>query len=184
LNYAEAKAELNTFTSSDWDKTIKALRARAGISNATMPATADTYLQQNYYKDVTSAALLEIRRERGIELALEGFRYDDLKRWKAGKLLENQYDGMYVPAMDTPYDLNEDGKPDVAIVTKVPSTRVPGVYYFIIDNVQNKLSEGTKGRLILMDNLKRSYEDYKYLYPIPYDEIVLNPALQQNPGWQ
>jgi hypothetical protein len=184
LNYAEAKAELNTFNAADWDRTIKPLRARAGIANAVMPTTADTYLQQNYFKDITSPVLLEIRRERGIELVLEGFRYDDLKRWKAGKLLENQYDGMYVPAMDTPYDLNEDGKLDVAIVTKVPATKVPGVYYFIIDNVQNKLSEGTKGRLILMDNLKRSYDDYKYLYPIPYDEIVLNPALTQNDKWK
>ncbi|OQP61154.1 carbohydrate-binding protein SusD [Niastella vici] len=184
LNYAEAKAELNTFTSGDWDKTIKLLRTRAGITNATMPTTVDTYLQQNYYSNITSPALLEIRRERGIELVLEGFRYDDLKRWKAGRLLENQYDGMYVPAMDTPYDLNEDGKLDVAVVTKVPATKVPGVYYFIIDNAQNKLSDGTKGRLILMDNLTRSYDDYKYLYPIPYDEIVLNPALAQNPQWK
>lgn len=184
LNYAEAKAELNTFTSADWDKTIKLLRVRAGITNTAMPTTIDTYLQQNYFKDITSPVLLEIRRERSIELVLEGFRYDDLKRWKAGKLLENQYDGMYVPAMNTPYDLNEDGKLDVAIVTTVPTNKVPGVYYFIIDNVQNKLSDGTKGRLILMDNLKRSYEDYKYLYPIPYDQIVLNPALQQNPVWQ
>ena len=31
----------------------------------------------------------EIRRERRVELAAEGFRFDDLKRWKAGKLLEN-----------------------------------------------------------------------------------------------
>jgi len=184
LNYAEAKAELNTFTSADWDKTIKLLRTRAGITNAAMPTTVDTYLQQNYYSNITSAPLLEIRRERGIELVLEGFRYDDLRRWKAGRLLENQYDGMYVPAMDTPYDLNEDGKLDVAVVAKVPATKVPGVYYFIIDNVQNKLSEGTKGRLILMDNLTRSYDDYKYLYPIPYDEIVLNPALTQNPQWK
>lgn len=184
LNYAEAKAELNSFTPGDWDMTIKLLRTRAGIENTVMPATADAYLQQNYFKDISDPVLLEIRRERGIELVLEGFRYDDLKRWKAGKLLENQYDGMYVPAMDTPYDLNEDGKPDVAFVTTVPDTKVPGVYYFIIDNTQNKLSEGTKGRLILMDNLPRNYEDYKYLYPIPYDEIVLNPALTQNPEWK
>jgi hypothetical protein len=184
LNYAEAKAELNTFTTADWDKTIKLLRARAGITNTTMPATADTYLQQKYYPDISDPVLLEIRRERGIELVLEGFRYDDLKRWKTGKLLEMQYDGMYVPAMDTPYDLNEDAKPDVAFVTKVPTTKVPGVYYFIVDGQQFKLAEGTKGRLILMDNLARKFEDHKYLYPIPYDEIVLNPALTQNPQWQ
>lgn len=91
---------------------------------------------------------------------------------------------MYVPAMDTPYDLNEDGKPDVAFVTQVPADKVPGVYYFIIDGQQFKLSDGNKGRLILMDNLPRKFEDYKYLYPIPYDEIVLNPALEQNPQWK
>lgn len=184
LNYAEAKAELGAFTADDWDKTIKLLRTRAGITNTSMPAGADTYLQQNYYPDITDAVLLEIRRERGVELVLEGFRYDDLKRWKAGKLLEKQYDGMYVPAMDTPYDLNEDGKPDVAFVTQVPANKVPGVYYFIIDGQQFKLSDGNKGRLILMDNLPRKFEDYKYLYPIPYDEIVLNPALEQNPQWK
>jgi hypothetical protein len=184
LNYAEAKAELNTFTTTDWDRTIKLLRTRAGITNSAMPATADTYLQQKYFPDISDPVLLEIRRERGIELVLEGFRYDDLKRWKAGKLLEMQYDGMYVPAMDIPYDLNEDTKPDVAFVTKVPANKVPGVYYFIVDGQQFKLSEGTKGKLILMDNLARKYEDHKYLYPIPYDEIVLNPALTQNPQWQ
>jgi hypothetical protein len=184
LNYAEAKAELNTFVAGDWDKTIKLLRTRAGLTSTTMPATVDTYLQQNYFPNITDPVLLEIRRERSIELVLEGFRYDDLKRWKTGKLLEMQYDGMYVPAMDTPYDLNEDTKPDVAFVTKVPATKIPGVYYFIIDGQQFKLSEGIKGRLILMDNLTRKYEDYKYLYPIPYDEIVLNPALTQNPQWQ
>jgi hypothetical protein len=184
LNYAEAKAELGSFTSADWDKTIRLLRTRAGITNAGMPTVADPYLQQNYFSNISDPVLLEIRRERGIELVLEGFRYDDLKRWKAGKLLENQYDGMYVPAMDTMYDLNEDGKPDADFVTKVPSTKVKGVSYFIIDNVQTRLSEGTKGNLILMSNLDRSYEDYKYLYPIPYDEIVLNPNLKQNPDWQ
>jgi hypothetical protein len=184
LNYAEAKAELGSFTSADWDKTIRLLRTRDGITNAGMPTVADPYLQQNYFSNISDPVLLEIRRERGIELVLEGFRYDDLKRWKAGKLLENQYDGMYVPAMDTMYDLNEDGKPDADFVTKVPSTKVKGVSYFIIDNVQTRLSEGTKGNLILMSNLDRSYEDYKYLYPIPYDEIVLNPNLKQNPDWQ
>ena len=33
--------------------------------------------------------LNEIRRERRVELASEGFRWNDLIRWKAGKLLEN-----------------------------------------------------------------------------------------------
>ena len=49
-----------------------------------------------------SPLLQEIRRERRIELAGEGFRFADLKRWKAGKLLENPqtYLGKYVQGED------------------------------------------------------------------------------------
>lgn len=183
LNYAEAKAELQTFTPSDWDATIKVLRERAGIQDTGMPVVADPYLIQNYFPGITDPVLLEVRRERGIELALEGFRYDDLIRWKAGKLLEIQYAGMYVPALDVAYDLNEDGKQDVAFVKAIPATKIPGVYYFLIDDVQFKLSGGDHGNLILLDNLDRSFEDKKYLYPIPFNEIVLNPNLVQNPEW-
>jgi hypothetical protein len=183
LNLAEAKAELGTFTAADWDATIKVLRNRGGITNAPYPTTADTYLQTKYYPDISDPVLLEIRRERGIELAMEGFRYDDLKRWKEGKLLEMQYVGMYVPSLNTLLDLNEDGKPDVSFVQTIPGNKVAGVYYFLIDNKQFKLSEGTSGNLIMIDNLQRKYDDYKYFYPIPYNEIVLNPALKQNEGW-
>lgn len=183
LNYAEAKAELNTFTESDWNLTIRLLRERAGITNSPFPVEADPYLQENYFSDVSDPVLLEIRRERGIELVMEGFRYDDLKRWKRGKLLEMEYDGMHVPALDVLYDLNEDGKPDVSFVRSTPATKVTGVYYFLIDDKQFKLSDGDKGNLVLLSNLERSFEDYKYFYPIPYNEIVLNPALEQNSGW-
>jgi len=183
LNYAEAKAELKTFTEADWNATVKVLRERAGIENAPYPVAADPYLQEHYYPNISDPALLEIRRERGIELVLEGFRYDDLKRWKAGKLLEMEYDGMYVPALDELYDLNEDGKPDVSFVRQTPASKVSGVYYFLIDDSQFKLSEGNKGNLILLSNLERSFGDYKYFYPIPFNEIVLNPALEQNPEW-
>ncbi len=77
LNYAEAKAELGTFTTQDWDQTIGLLRKRAGITNLTMPTTLDTYMQANFYSNVTSIPLMEIRRERDVELAAEGFRYTD-----------------------------------------------------------------------------------------------------------
>ncbi|GEP97336.1 RagB/SusD family nutrient uptake outer membrane protein [Chitinophaga cymbidii] len=183
LNYAEAKAESGTFNTTDWNATIALLRQRAGIAAAPFPTVADAYMQQNYFPDIDDAALLEIRRERGIELALEGFRYDDLLRWKAARLLEKTYDGMYVPSLNTLMDLNEDGKMDVCFVTTIPTTKVPGVYYFLIDNVQFKLSDGTSGNLILFDNLERKFEDYKYFYPIPYNEIVLNGNLKQDPRW-
>ncbi|WPU97087.1 RagB/SusD family nutrient uptake outer membrane protein [Mucilaginibacter sabulilitoris] len=183
LNYAEAKAELGTFTAGDWSITVAALRTRAGITNAAMPTTVDPYMQTTFFPDVSNPALMEIRRERGIELAVEGFRYDDLKRWKAGKLLERPYDGLYVPAKDTPLDLNDDGKPDVAFVDKIPATKIAGVVYFLLDNNTSKLSQGTKGNLIWLSNIPKSYPDRDYLNPIAPNEIILNPNLKQNPGW-
>ena len=57
-------------------------------------------------------SLLEIRRERRVELALEGFRYDDLMRWKAGKLLEKVPEGIYFPSLGK-YDLTGDGIEDI-----------------------------------------------------------------------
>jgi len=35
-----------------------------------------------------------------------------------------------------------------------------------------------------LDNVPRTWQDYMYLYPIPYSELQLNPNLGQNPGWQ
>ncbi len=193
LNKAEAKAELGALSADDWNTTIKLLRTRAGLQNTDMPLTADPYLV-DYFRDktahpnvnasVTDAALLEVRRERGTELILEGFRFYDLVRWGLGPLLLKPYIGLYVPAMDALMDLNEDGKPDVSFVKKTPATKVPGVYYFLIDDDQTKLSAGTSGNLIWLNNIERQWEDYKYVYPIPYNELVLNPKLVQNPDWK
>lgn len=183
LNYAEAKAELGTLTVADWNLTIAALRTRAGIKNTSMPVTIDAYMRNNFYPDITSPALMEIRRERGTELVSEGLRYDDLRRWKAGKLLEKVYEGIYVPAKDRLLDLNEDGKLDVSFVDKLPANRVSGVVYFILDNNTSKLSGGDKGNLIWLSNIKKTYEEKQYLSPIPANEIILNPKLEQNTGW-
>ncbi|MCK9404478.1 MAG: RagB/SusD family nutrient uptake outer membrane protein [Chitinophagaceae bacterium] len=182
LNYAEAKAEMGTLSLADWNLSIGALRSRAGITNTTMPVSADPYMQQ-LFPDISNAVLLEIRRERAIELAAEGYRYNDLIRWKAGKLLEKGYDGIYVPAKDKLLDLNEDGKFDVCFVDKTPATRVPGVTYFLLDNVTSKLSKGTGGNLLWLNNTPKKYDDKKYLYPIPANDMLLNPNLVQNKGW-
>ena len=183
LNYAEAKAELGIFTNEDWDMTIAPLRKRAGITNTEMPTTMDTYMQDNYYPEISSIAIMEIRRERAIELAVEGFRYDDLRRWKKGDLLEKPKDGIYVPQLNELMDLNQDGSPDVSFVTTTPSNQLPGVYYYKIDGNATKLSDGDKGRIIWQSNIENSYPDYKYFAPLPYNELVINPNLVQNPGW-
>jgi len=183
LNFAEAKAELGTFGTADWNATIALLRKRAGITNLAMPLTVDPYMTANFFADVSSPVLMEIRRERAIELCSEDFRYDDLMRWKQGKLMEKEFDGIYVPAMNTPYDLNEDGTPDVSFVSAIPATKVAGVVYVVINNTTIKLSAGTSGRVIWRANTVKQFQDYKYFKPIPFNELVLNKNLVQNPGW-
>lgn len=192
LNYAEANAELGKLTDADWAKTIGALRQRAGITGGTTakPTVADSYLQTNYFPAITDASLLEIRRERGIELVLEGFRFHDLIRWKQGDLLTKSWNGMYVPALDTPMDLNGDGKYDVCFYKTLPATQISGVTYINVSPTLNGtanpqvLSNDTYGEIHWLDNVKREWADYKYLYPIPYSDLQLNPKLGQNPGWE
>lgn len=183
LNFAEAKAELGTFTATDWDNSIALLRKRAGITNTAMPSTLDLYMKANFFSGVNAIDIMEIRRERGIELAAEGFRYADLMRWREGKLLEKEYDGIYVPQMNQVYDLNEDGTPDVSFVTTIPAVKVTGVKYVVVNNTTTRLSDGTSGRVIWRANVVKKFNDYQYLRPIPYNQLVLNPNLVQNEGW-
>ena len=182
LNYAEAKAELGQMNTAVWDQTIGALRKRAGI-NPTEPTTLDPYLKSVYFPEINDKYLMEVRRERGIELCYEGFRYRDLLRWKKGRLLEMEWKGIYVPSMDTEMDLDGNNTPDVSFVSKIPAKTTPKVVYFIIDGTSSKLTEGTKGHIIWRADENRSFPDKKYFRPISSADIEDNENLVQNPGW-
>lgn len=187
LNYAEAKAELGTLTDADWEKTIGALRGRAGITGGLdkKPTTADPYMM-SIYTGVTDPVILEIRREREIELILEGLRLNDLKRWACGKLWETAaWDGIYIPALDTPLDLNGDGTNDVFVTE---DSKYSGPYKSIAmytgANLKVvKLADDTKGGYRLNYEISRVWNDNMYIYPIPEIVIQKNPNLKQNPGW-
>jgi len=192
LNYAEAQAELGVLTDAEWALTIGLLRARAGITAGltTLPTVVDPYLQSVYFPEITDPVILEVRRERGIELCLEGFRFHDILRWKRGELMLMEWNGFYVPELVTPMDLNEDGILDVAFFqgTK-PSPAVSGVTYVDVsptiggkDNSQ-RLKNETFGELTWMNNLTREWGDKRYFYPIPENDRLMNPELGQNPGW-
>ena len=192
LNYAEAKAELGTFTDADWVLTVGKLRTRAGITSGltAKPTVADPYLMSKYFPDIADPVILEIRRERGIELCMEGFRFYDIIRWKHGDLFTNEWNGIYVPALVTPMDLNEDGVMDVAFYqgTK-PSPAVSGVTYIDVSNTvggkpnSQKLRNGTSGELIWLNTIPRVWVDKNYYYPIPEADRLMNTNLVQNPGW-
>ena len=179
LNYAEASAELNggILEPSIWERTIKPLRERAGVVG-TQPQTADPYLA-SYYK-VQSKDLLEIRRERAVELLLENLRYDDLMRWHEGELTRKEWQGIYIPAVGEPIDLNGDGQNDLCVINAdTPSQN--GVYYIDLCDGSYTLSEDTSG--LLEYNLDRIWEEKMYVRPIPRTANGINPALGQNYGW-
>jgi len=80
LNYAEAKQALGQMDETVWNNTIRLLRQRAGFTDAAalnFPGNAD----------MTNI----IRRERRTELAMEGLRTDDIRRWKIGETTLNGY---------------------------------------------------------------------------------------------
>ncbi len=191
LNYAEAKAELGTITADDWSRTIGALRRRAGITGGDLdqlPTVVDTYLQQTFYPDVTSPVILEVRRERAIELILEGFRMNDLKRWACGSDWQTvPWDGVYIPGLDRPVDLNGDGVIDL-YVTADADYQKSGQYKSVamILNKEQKavqVADDPAGGYLLGYELPRKWNDNMYLYPVPENVILKNDALKQNPGW-
>lgn len=149
LNYAEAKFELNgSISDADLNLSVNALRTRAGmtvkLTNAF--ATANNLDMRD-----------EIRRERTVELALEGFRYDDLIRWKTAEvMLPKELLGAkfiaaeWVGTSQSGLNLNADQ----VLITEPASTR-------------------------------KFRADRDYLYPVPFNEINLSGGnVTQNPNWQ
>lgn len=191
LNFAEAKAELGTLTQADLDKSIKLLRNRVGMPNidlAVANASPDPYLmaEDTGYPNVTGAnagVILEIRRERTVELFDENFRFYDLIRWKNGQAITHKFLGMYFPAPGA-YDLDGNGTLDVCFYTdSAPSGLPANVVKFKIGE-RIFFTEGDHGYVDVTPNLPGVWnENRDYFYPIPTDELTLNPNLVQNPGW-
>ncbi len=147
LNYAEAVFELNgQITDAQLNISLNLVRQRV---NPTMPALSNELLAADNLDMRT-----EIRRERTVELYTEGFRTDDLKRWKTAEtqlpmdLLGIQWQGTQFqttwPALSSqPLDPN--------------------------------------GCLILESG--RTWAQKNYLLPFPTQQLELNPRLVQNTGW-
>jgi len=153
---AEAKAELGQCTQATLDATINKLRDRVG-----MPHMIIANLVKDPKSDFPGLPVLidEIRRERRVELGSEGFRFDDLHRWNAGTLINNPETILGVKLLP-------------AVRAEYPPDQVSGIvvdanyYVRVYPNITT-----------------RTWDNKLYLYPIPLQEITLNPNLKQNPGW-
>ncbi|MDR1594858.1 MAG: RagB/SusD family nutrient uptake outer membrane protein [Prevotellaceae bacterium] len=199
LNYAEAKAELGTLTQADLDKTITLIRSRVDmppLSMAAANAAPDAFLA-GHHPNVSSAnkgVILEIRRERRIELACEGFRLRDIYRWCNGELQAVHQQGIYIDKLGA-YDVTGDDIPDVALlataddespIADLPDEVKENLTKIAVDGSKGIILEhGTYGHVLLEGDKNRvSWENPKFYYrPIPQTQITLNPELKQPFGW-
>ena len=146
LNWAEAKYEYDgQINDGDLNKSLNQVRKR---SNPTMTLLSNALVSANGL-DMRE----EIRRERTVEMILEGMRIDDLKRWGLA-LIEMPMDQEGVQWSGTWFEANWTPRP---------------------------YPVNSKGCLIRYSN--RVWVDRNNLYPLPSDQLQLNPSLNQNPGW-
>lgn len=145
---AEAKFELNgTISDADLNLTINLIRTRAGL----------TVKLTNAFVTANNLSMREeIRRERTVELSLEGFRYGDLLRWKTAEAV----------------------MPKTLLGAKFNATEWVGT-------VASSLNLNADGVLVVEDASKRTFNAGRdYLYPVPLQEISLSGnSVTQNPGW-
>lgn len=173
LNYAEATAELGLLTQADLDKSINLLRARPGINIPKLqvvggqPAITGKVYDDPKRDQSVSSLLWEIRRERRTELLFEGFRLEDLKRWKKLEYTDTQ------------------AKPDINKGAWIKRSNYPGLLASV--KIENDAPEGY---IIPAPSAasQRPFTDPKvYLDPLPLDQIKLyqdrGVALNQNQGW-
>lgn len=201
LTYAEALAELGTLTQSQLDESVNLLRKRAGMPNlllASANSSPDLLLQQQFSNVASNVGIiLEIRRERRVEMAFENTRYDDIMRWKAGKLLTKSPEGIYFAGLGK-YDLTGDGVEDIILINRtstIPaednkernSLGIKLIYYrtgLIGSDATVYLKDINAGSNIVTESVVRNFIEPKYYYrPIPQQQVVLNPNLKQIFGW-
>jgi hypothetical protein len=153
LNYAEAMAELGQPV--DYANTLNKLRARAGMPPFTVQPDPNRIKYADYGYSLTDE-LYEIRRERAVELACEGFRFDDWRRWRAHNLFKDKRPTGF-PFLASEYAAGLNVPTNAEGFVDPFKTQLPAGYNF---------------------NVNRDYLDN-----IPTNEITLNPKLTQNPGW-
>src|SRR6266436_947308 len=152
LILAEALFERDgSISDADLNRTIGELRRRVGMPTLTNAAVTTNGLNM----------LTEIRRERTVELAFEGFRRDDLRRWKTAETeLPQALRG--VKFVGTEFEQRDS--------TLVIGTDIQ------VDAGGFVVAEAAAARQFIVPK--------HYLDPIPLQQIQLSKGtLTQNPGW-
>ncbi len=161
LNYAEAKAELGECDQSVLDMTINKLRDRVAMPHLVIGSIVHDPVHAD---EGVSDLLVEIRRERRVELFGDGFRYDDLRRWHT-----------FVTECSKPSSY-EGLKWDDNAISRYVGAKVKSSVDAISGETYIDVFKGTGFENI---NLQEKH----YLWPLPVYVLSDNPNLGQNPGW-
>lgn len=163
LNFAEAKAELGTINQADLDKSINKLRQRVGMPALSL-ASITTDPQWEF--PTLTPIINEIRRERRVELACEGYRKDDIFRWAAADELIVGWKPKGAKRLQW--------MTNVTVKNFLTNTAYPVDANGYIEKFKNSapLANGYQFKV-----------NRDYLSPLPTNELTLNPNLKQNPGW-
>lgn len=163
ISYAEALYEHNgSITDAELNLTVNALRARVGF-NAKLTNAFATANNLNM--------LDEIRRERTVELLDEGFRYEDIIRWKIAEHV------LPVHMLGAKFIDAETAKSRTDLANRL--TDAEGK----LDGVQ--VYDESDLFVIEKADSRKFNAERDYLYPVPLNEISLSGgAVKQNPGWE
>ena len=188
LNYAEACAELGTMTQADADKSINELRTKHGKipaltvsgDNVAVNGVTITKDPKNVYG--VNNLIWEIRRERRCELICDGFRNDDLKRWKMGAQLDFAKNpsgivGVSEDAVKAYYKYTQEVYDWQGLHKDLPYDNIENKEYWVTIGDKRYVSAFAPTRNRVFD------EGKNYLDPLPSGITIINPNLGQNPGW-
>lgn len=181
LIYAEAKCELGggTISDADLDMSINELHRRAGsapISNASV-AEANRNYAANTGQGGNMTIMELIRNERAVELRNENHRFYDLMRWGiAEETLNTNCLGIVAKNPDGSNTQVVDFSYEVGGVTQYTWSDAVVAYGY------ETLPDGSQA-LIVASKDQCNMQRKNYLYPLPLQQIQLNPALVQNPGY-
>lgn len=164
LIYAEAKCELGNGSISDADLnlSINLLRDRVHMPHLTAGNVPEG-----------SSLLNEIRKERTRELYLEGFRFDDLRRWKTAEIeLSKNLEGVYIGSGSA---FSKDWLFE-------PTYGQADYLYAASQNANMAITPD--GFVQREAATNRVFRQRNYLLPLPTEQLKLNPKLEQNPDWK
>jgi len=167
LTYAEAKIELGELDASVYSA-INLVRNRSGMPNV----SADRTGNQDKMRQL-------VRRERKVELILEGLHFVDMRRWKIGDIENDD------PSYGYPLAVTKDANGYITSGGYMDATpdMIPNFKKTARHDLNDLASYDAYKEKLKVRDANRFWDDKFYLFPIPHLERDRDANLTQNDGY-